>query len=99
VTTISAVCQNLFSQTNLKDLPYKPDRGSRRNLARIVYRQGRRPGLVNPLSASELPPRLPRSRGRTSQCVQRPMRHVYKLHEPQLGKLRMTDVVNLPLRA
>jgi hypothetical protein len=48
VATISDVCANLFTQTNLASLPKKPDRASRRNLARHVYRTMKRPGLVNP---------------------------------------------------
>lgn len=48
MTTISEVCANLFTQTNLASLPRKPTRGDRRNLARIVYRTKRRPGVVNP---------------------------------------------------
>lgn len=86
MATISVVCANLFSQTNLKDLPYQPDRGTRRNLARVVYRTARRPGLVNP---GESPGPLPvseRKRALRVTRTARPMRHVYKFHEPPLPK-------------
>jgi hypothetical protein len=86
MTTISTVCVNLFSQTNLKDLPRIPDRGTRRNLARVVYRTARRPGLVNPgESPGPLSPHERTGKSRVSRTA-RPMRHVYKFHEPPLPK-------------
>jgi hypothetical protein len=85
MATISSVCDNLFSQTNLAQLPRKPVRSARRNLARIVYRQGRRPGLVNPQPASDEASR-PAKRAAVTGSPQRPMRHVYKFHEPPRAK-------------
>ncbi len=85
MTTISDVCFNLFSQTSLAQLPFLPDRGSRRNLARIVYRGARRPGLVNP-QAEAGPQPVRHKMPRRMNCVQRPLRHVYKFHEPPLSK-------------
>jgi hypothetical protein len=93
MTSVSNVCQNLFSQTTLAELPHLPSRGSRRNIARLVYRQARRPGLVNP--QSEPGPRPVRKKfPRREKCVQKPMQHVYKLHEPPLPKKRITfDII------
>jgi len=85
MTTISDVCANLFNQTGLAELPFLPDRGSRRNLARIVYRQARRPGIVNPAKVVPLPPK-PQKTPRRMKCVQQPLRHVYKFHEPPRSK-------------
>jgi hypothetical protein len=95
MVTISSVCANLFTQTALAQLPKKPSRGTRRNLARVVYRRARRPGVVDPqpMSAEPAPyvrrvsphTGLPRVT-RTLQMNQKPMRHAYKLHVPPAPK-------------
>jgi hypothetical protein len=82
MTTISTVCANLFTQTTLSDLP-KSDRGTRRNLARVIYRESRRPGIVNPGEPGERPARDVKAK--TSRGV-KPMRHVYKLRVPDMPK-------------
>lgn len=84
MSTISNVCSNLFTQTTLSELPRIPTRGARRNLARIVYREGRRPGLIDPQKPGPRPVR--KKIPRRLVCVQRPMRHVYVLHEPAASK-------------
>lgn len=84
MTTISHVCEQFFSQTQFANLEAMPCRGVRRNLARLLYRQHRRPGLVAPTGPGEKPVRV--KHGRRARCVQRPMRHVYKLHEPKAPK-------------
>ena len=101
MTTISTVCKNLFTTTALANLERIPCRGVRRNLARAIYRHARRPGLVNPVPEDQLPPKPGNPKTKNTRCVQRPMRHVYKLHEPPYPKRRllMSAVKNLPLRA
>lgn len=84
--TISDVCANLFSQTNLSKLEKKPDRATRRALARVIYRTQRRPGLVDPQPAQEKGAVERRKTARNLGVSQRPMRHVYRLHEPKLPK-------------
>ena len=83
MNTISNVCENLFTTTNLAKLEHKPLRAVRRNLARIVYRRGRRPGLIAPQAdVPEPPANLSKHRER----VLKPMRHVFKQYEPPAPK-------------
>jgi hypothetical protein len=87
--TISTVCTNLFTQTNLAKLPKVPDRASRRNLARRVYRVARRPGLINPVPQDQLPPAPGNPKSNKARCVHKTPRHVVKLHEPGPPKRRL----------
>lgn len=87
MSTISIVCNNLFTQTVLAKTERLPCRGVRRNVARIIYRQARRPGIHNPLPKDQLPERpAPHFAAPRKNQIHKPMRHVYKLRIPPAPK-------------
>lgn len=99
MSTISTVCNNLFTQTVLAKTERLPCRGVRRNVARVIYRQARRPGIVNPMAASELPERpAPHYAAPRKKHIHKPMRHAYKLHIPPAPK-KPLSMWRIPKRA